>query len=179
MIFYPSSLPCVSKSDGLTATAYAGVVRTPMEAGNSRQRRMHRVLPHMLSLTWNIAQPTVLAQWITWCNAHAWDEWIAIRLPGLVASRAGENTALTPIRFISDLAQELLQGQGIWYWRLSVTAEYQPTSDDLAPMPGLLGWIAAGTPGAPSPDWIVAGTPDNPSPWDSIFGDAAQSLAAP
>lgn len=189
MIFYPSSLPCVSRAQGLNETAYAGVVRTPMEAGNSRQRRMHRTLPHRLSLTWEMAQ-TDLAAFLTWVNAYAWDNWVLLDLPGLRASRRSVNVTGTPVRFISDLTEELITGTGLWYWRVRVDAEWQPTTDDLALVP-IASWIVAGTPGDPSSDqWIVAGTPGNPSPWIQgmggdadgnpvFFAEAAPALAAP
>jgi hypothetical protein len=142
VIDYPASLPCVSRAQGLNETAYAGVVRTPMEAGNARQRRMHRTLPHRLTLTWEMAQ-TELAAFVTWANAHAWDQWIALDLPGLLASREGVNVTATPVRFISDLEQELIAGQGLWYWRVRVEAEWQPVAaEDLAPLP-LGDWIVA------------------------------------
>lgn len=135
MIFYPPALPCVSKAEGLSASAAAGVVRSPTEVGATRQRRTGALLPHQLELTWMIAQPTALAQFIAWCNANAWDEWVLLTLPGLVASRAGLPTLPTPVRFASDLAQELVAGEGIWYWRVRVTADYLPSADDLEPMP--------------------------------------------
>lgn len=162
MIFYPSTLPCVSKAEGLSATAFAGVIRTPMEAGNSRQRRAHRTLPHQLALAWDIAQKD-LAAWITWVNAHAWDDWILLTLPGLAASQLGLISTSVPVRFVSDLSQELLPGHGIWYWRLRVDAEYQPSPDDLAPV-SPLSWYVAGRPGSPAPIWIVAGRPGSPAP---------------
>lgn len=168
MIFYPTALPCVSRLEGVPTTAFAGVVRTPMEAGNARQRRVHRVLPHQIGLAWDIEQGQ-LAAWVAWVNAYAWDQWVLVALPGVLASREGVHAALTPVRFISDLSQELLQGHGLWFWRVRVTAEWQPTPEDLALVP-LSNWISAGTPTEPAPDWIIAGTPDNPSPWLTGFG---------
>ena len=94
-------------------------------------------------------------------------------LPGLVASQEGVNVAATPVRFISDLSQELLQGRGIWYWRVRVDAEYQPTADDLA-LVQVPTWVSGGRPGSPSPDWIIAGTPSNPSPWLDRLGPGTE-----
>jgi hypothetical protein len=168
MVFYPSSLPCVSKSEGLSLTAYAGVVRTPMEAGNSRQRRAQRVLPQALQLTWDIAQAQLYA-WTAWVNAHAWDDWILLQLPGLKASSEGLNVSQVPVRFISDLTEELLPGVGLWFWRVKVTVEYNPAAAELT-VPPITSDITAGTPATPSPDWIVAGSPGTPSPWTPVTG---------
>lgn len=131
MIDYPASLPCPSKGEGFSVGDAVGVVRSPLEAGSTRQRRMHRTLPERCSLVWTIDQPHTLAAWLAWCNVYAWD-WFMLALPGLVASRAGTTTARTPVRFVSDVQQELVAGHGLWVWRLSVEAEAQPSSDDLA-----------------------------------------------
>jgi hypothetical protein len=91
-------------------------------------------LPSLLSLTWNIAQVTDLAAWLAWCNANAWS-WFSLALPGLEASRAGTPTARIPVRFVSDVRQDLLPGVGLWYWRVSVTAEAAPSVDALQVLP--------------------------------------------
>jgi hypothetical protein len=158
---YPPGLPCVARASH-GALAAAAVVRTPMEAGNARQRRTQRTLPHLLTLSWDLEQPHDLAAWMTWVNAFAWADWFTLRLPGLVASRAGLTSADVPVRFVSDVRRELWQGRGLWGWRVSVTAVYQPTTADLASVP-LGPWIVAGMPATPSADWIVAGTPAVPS----------------
>jgi len=101
-----------------------------MTAGNSRQRRLHRALPHVLSLQWVMEQPRLLP-FVTWCNENAWREFVAVPLPGFIASRAGVNGAPTPVRFISDLSQALVPGAGLWVWRVSVEAEWLPTAADL------------------------------------------------
>ena len=130
MIAYPDSFPCASRSDGHTAAQFAGLVRSPMEAGNSRQRRSHRTLPHQISLTFVMAQE-LYADWLAWVNAHAWDEWIQMNLPGLAAGNAGTVTAPILVRFMTDLRSELLPGRGLWYWRVKVDCEWQPPPEDL------------------------------------------------
>jgi hypothetical protein len=161
-IIYPPHLPCVSRIEGHSAALSAGLVRTPMNAGNTRQRRTFRTLPHMLALVFVIEQK-VYAEWLAWVNVYAWDEWVSMKLPGLLASRLGTDTASIQVKFCTDLQAELLPVHRLWYWRVRVTAEYIPTPEHLAPV--LSGdWIVAGTPGDPSPDWIVAGTPAAPSP---------------
>jgi hypothetical protein len=161
VLTYPVTLPCVSRVDGPSAVAYAGVVRTPMEAGNARQRRAQRVLPHRLALSFDIAHEE-LAAWLVWCNENAWGDFFLLALPGLLASRAGTATASVPVRFVSDVTRELWQGRGLWGWHVRVEAEYQPTAADLGSVP-IGPWIVAGAPATPSPDWIIAGTPASPA----------------
>jgi hypothetical protein len=172
MLTYPSSLPCVSRIEGHSATAFAGLVRTPMESGNTRQRRAQRLLPHQIALVFVIAQETY-ADWLAWINENAYDQWIALKLPGFLASRAGATTALVPVRFMSDVSTELIPAHRLWVWRCRVQAEWLPSSTDLAPTPfgpwivsgfDVDQWIVAGTPAAPSsPQWFIAGSAVAPS----------------
>jgi len=162
MVIYPSLFPCPSRIEGHSQAITAGLVRTPMEAGNSRQRRVHRVLPTRISLVFMVHQPDYAA-WLTWVNENAWDDWVTMKLPGLQASRLGVDTAGIAVRFMTDLQADLVPVHRLWWWRVRVEAEYIPTPEQLAHVP-TGDWIVAGTPGAPSPDWIVAGTPPAPSP---------------
>jgi hypothetical protein len=157
---YPATFPCASRIEGHSAAVAAGLVRTPMEAGNTRQRRTHRVLPHRISLVFMIEQPDYVA-WLTWVNANAWDDWVDMRLPGLAASRAGTDTTPIAVRFCSDLDTELVPVDRLWLWRVRVDCEWMPTAAQLAP-PTWGGWIVGRRPGNPSPDWIVGGRPSAP-----------------
>lgn len=161
MTDYPISFPCVSRIEGHSAQLAAGLVRTPMNSGNARQRRAFRNLPHTLALVF-IVEQRLYASWLAWVNAHAWDDWIRLRLPGLHAAALDADTAPTPVRFITDLQAELLPVHRLWFWRVRVAAEYMPIAGDL---PILLdaGWVIGGTPVAPSIDWILAGTPATPA----------------
>lgn len=172
---YPSTLPCVSRIEGHAAAAFAGAVRTPMEAGNTRQRRSQRVLPHQLQLVFVMPQ-TRLADWMTWVNLHAWDEWIEMKLPGLLASRHGHDVIATPVRFISDLQLRLRQEYRLWYWDVSVEAEWLPLSADLV----ALRWFVGGRPGTTPAvaDWIVGGRPPTPSTPDTVTGGAPSNPSA-
>lgn len=161
MIAYPLTLPCVSRVEGHAATAFAGVVRTPQEAGTTRQRRAHRAMPHQLALVFVMDQ-AVYASWLAWVNANAFDDWIMLELPGLLASRAGADTVPTPVRFISDIQAELLDVHRLWYWRVRVQAEWLPTADDWTTIP-LGDWIVADLLDLP-PDSVHAGSPSLPSP---------------
>lgn len=158
---YPQDFPCPSRVEGHSAAIDLGLVRTPMSGGNTRQRRSFRNLPHLLSLTFLIEQGT-WASWLAWVNAHAWEEWIDLPLPGVQASNAGLKVAPTPVRFCSDLQTELVPVHRLWYWRVRVTAEFRPRPEDFPIVDGF--WIVGGTPAAPSPDWIVGGTPLAPAP---------------
>jgi hypothetical protein len=161
MVIYPAAFPCPSRIEGHSQAMNAGLVRTPMEAGNARQRRTHRILPTRISLVFVIDQKDYAA-WLTWINSNAWDGWVSMKLPGLEASRLGLNTAAIAVRFITDLQATLMPVHRLWYWNVRVEAEYIPTPEQLAPVP-IGHWIIAGTPGNPAPDWIIAGTPPLPS----------------
>lgn len=161
MTNYPATLPCVSRIEGHSAAIAAGLVRTPMESGNSRQRRIFRTLPHQISLVFMVEQAQ-FALWLSWVNAHAWDDWIAVKLPGLHASINGANALATPVRFMSDLATELQPVEGLWLWKVSVSAEYQPVPTDLLALDGF--WYIGGTPAAPAGAWVLGGTPAAPAP---------------
>jgi hypothetical protein len=153
---YPLSYPCPSRIEGHSAAIVAGLVRTPMTAGNSRQRRAFRNLPHTISLVFMIDQGSY-ASWLSWVNTYAWDDWIEIGLPGLHASSVGEDVTLTRVRFVSDLQAELLPVHRLWYWRVRVLAEYEPVPDDFPIVDGK--WIIGRRPGLPAPDWVLPGTP--------------------
>lgn len=158
---YPGSFPCPSRVEGHSQQMAAGLVRSPMEAGNSRQRRSQRVLPTEIALVFVIAQAQY-ASWLAWVNAHAFDEWINMKLPGLRASQAGTTTTATAVRFTSDIGAELLNVRRLWYWRVRVTAEYLPVLSDFPVIDGV--WIIGGTPAQAFPDDVIGGTPAAPAP---------------
>ncbi len=171
MIAYPSSFPCASRIEGHSAALAAGVIRTPMNAGVSRQRRAYRHLPQQISLVFIINQSTY-ANWLSWVNAHAWDEWITMNLPGLRASAAGTATAPTAVRFFSDLQAELIPVSRLWIWRVRVQAEYVPLASDYLALDGV--WIVPGRPAVPEPDWVLGGSPGAPAPIFTNPGTPAQ-----
>jgi hypothetical protein len=158
---YPAQFPCPSRIEGHAQASSAGIVRTPMQAGNARQRRRHRNLPTRIGLVFVIHQPAY-AEWLTWVNANAWRDTITMALPGIEASRLGLDTTSIVVRFCTDLQADLLPVHRLWYWRVRVEAAYYPTPEQLLPVP-IGDWIVAGSPGTPSPDWIVAGSPPLPS----------------
>ena len=158
---YPLSFPCASRIEGHSAAISTGIVRTPFESGNSRQRRMYRNLPHQIALVFMVDQ-ALWASWLSWVNANAFDQFFTLKLPGLIAAAAGAHTAAVPVRFASDVATELVPARGLWVWKATVTAEYLPAFADILALAGV--WIVGGTPAAPSTDTYTAGTPGVPAP---------------
>jgi len=162
---YPGSFPCPSRADAHGAAMAPGLVRSLNDESDPRQRRAFDSLPQRVALVFLIGQEQ-LASWLAWVNAHAWDEWISMRLPGLKASKA--NTPSTPttttptaVRFCDDLAAELLTAERLWWWRVHVSAEYVPLPADFPPLPG--DWIVGRTPDAPALEWVLPGTPAKPA----------------
>lgn len=125
MVLYPALLPCASRIEGHGALVATAIVRTPMQAGNCRQRRTHAQLPQRLALAFVIDQ-ALYAAWIAWVNTYAYTDFVLMRLPGVLAARAGTDTAPTPVRFISDLQAELVPLHRLWIWRVRVDAEWLP-----------------------------------------------------
>ena len=179
MTEWPKNFPC-PLIEGHGAEAYAAVLRTPFQAGNTRQRRIHRQLPHALKLQWVFKQDDYgLA--LNWMNVKAWD-WFSINLPGPLAGLKKVPTCPHTIRFISDLATDLIRGEKGYYWRVSVTAEWLPEYSDFG-TGGLAfmthDWVIAGSPrAASSPDWIIAGTPPAPSTPKVYVSGTPQAPAA-
>jgi hypothetical protein len=131
-----------------------------MAAGNTRQRRSFRNLPHAISLVFMIDQ-AVYASWLSWVNTYAWDDWIEMPLTGMHASALGATVAPTRVRFASDLQADLVPVHRLWYWRVRVLAEFQPVPADFPVVDGI--WIVGGTPAAPASEWVLAGTPAAPA----------------
>jgi hypothetical protein len=124
VLTYPAPLPCVSRVEGHSSVIATAVRRLPMEAGNARQRRTHRTLPRSLALVFVMDQ-SIYAAWTSWVNAHAYSDFILLALPGPLAGAAGTPTTPTPVRFISDIAAELVPLHRRWLWRARVAAEWR------------------------------------------------------
>lgn len=171
-IAYPDDLPCCSRVDGHTQTIDAGLVRTPMGAGNARQRRAHKSLAHRITLTFVMAQGDY-ADWLTWMHENGYSHFFNLDLPGLLAGRQDSGTALVPVRLCSNITAELIPIHRLWYWRARVEAEWMPTAAERAAWGWFVApawnesttrWLVAGTPAVPStPDWVLSGTPEAPS----------------
>jgi len=152
MTNWPQDFPC-PLIEGFGAEAYAAVLRTPFQGGNTRQRRIHRQLPHAMQLTWVFKQDDYgLA--LNWMNVKAWD-WFNIKL---------------------------IRGREGYYWKVSVTAEWLPEQSDFGTNGSAFmshDWVIAGSPrAASSPDWIIAGTPPAPSTPKVYVSGTPQAPAA-
>ena len=146
-----------------------GIVRSEMAAGNARQRRVFRNMPHALALVFHM-RIEELFLWQSWVNAFAYS-YFTCPVSTMYAGGppVADNIRPEVLRFTSDL-QIAMDG---WdYVAVTVSAELAADAFALAPPVGIGGWIDGGTPAAPSPDWIIGGTPGAPSP-DWIIGGSA------
>lgn len=140
---YPTSLPCVSRIDGFGMGSAAALLRTPFEAGNSRQRRAHARLPTEITMAWRVANVD-LYPLMSWLNVYGFD-WFTIDLAGLEASQVDAFTAPIDVRLMSDIKVSLMQFHRANWWTVTASAEYQPPVEALVP-PGV-GTVAIGSPG--------------------------------
>jgi hypothetical protein len=172
---YPADFPIADRSP-YTIAVDMGVIRSQMAAGNTRQRRAYRTMPHALALAFHMRVEHLFA-WQQWINEFAYS-WISMPVSTMYAGEPPTDSSIRReiLRFTGDLAIAM---DG-WDWvSVSVTAELSPDANASAPPVGLGGWIVAGTPeaagpegwviagtpGTPSEQWVIAGTPDLPSAW--------------
>jgi hypothetical protein len=160
-VTYPEEFRCAQITP-YRVNVGMGVLRTPMESGLQRQRRLYKTMPHAFQLEFVMTVPE-LGQWQPWVNQYAYDYFVMQRLETWIAGRRGEISSPHSVRFTSDLEFD----NPVYGWvRVRVAAELDPIQPPEA-MPGPVtpgdGWIVAGTPGAPSLAWIVAGSPAAPS----------------
>jgi len=171
---YPSSFQC-PKIIPYAWSVDMGILRTPMEGGNARQRRRYRVMPHAFRLEF-ILSALALGQWQTWINSFAYD-WFLMDLQSMWSAATGNIIAPHIIRFTSDLEfEDVTYG---WV-RCRVGAELSPNQYALGgPLLPTYAWVIAGTPLAPSLDgWVIAGDPTDPSSPDWIYSGTPQFPAA-
>jgi len=155
-IVYPDSLPC-AQIKPYSITVDMGLVRTAMEGGHMRQRRMYRTMPHAFALEF-IMTPVDLGAWQEWVNVNAYDYFLMPKLESMYSGKLFEIASPHSIRFTGNLAIENV----VYGWvRVRVTAELDPLHDALT------------GPFAPTGDWIIAGTPPMPSADSVIAGRAA------
>lgn len=168
---YPAEFRCAQISPYSIAVDM-GVLRTPMDSGLKRQRRLYRTMPHTFQLEFVMTVPE-LGQWQPWVNQYAYDFFTMNKLESYFAGKLGEISSPHSVRFIGDLQID----NPVYGWvRVKVSAELDP----LQPLPGPITptniWVIGGTPPAPSTnsvlagtppaasvDWIIAGTPAYPS----------------
>jgi hypothetical protein len=137
-----------------------GVVRSAMAAGNTRQRRLYKIMPHFLALSFHMRVED-LTLWQGWANQFAY-QYFTCPVSTMYAGQPPDasNMRYEVLRFTSDL-QIAMDG---WNW-VSVTVAAELSGDAYATFKpiGLGGWIVGGYPAAPSPAWMTAGTPAAPA----------------
>jgi hypothetical protein len=166
---YPASFPIADRQP----YAYAvdmGVVRSDFAAGNARQRRAYRVMPHALSLTFHLRFEELFL-WQNWVNEFAYS-WFHCPVSTMYAGGPliPTNLAYELLRFTGDLA---VQSDGWNLVAVTVPAELSPDAFAEVPPFGSGVWIIAGAPADPATGWIIGGTPGAPSPNWLIGGSPA------
>jgi len=179
---WPQSFPC-PLVEGFAAEIYTAVVRTPFEGGNTRQRRLHRQIPHAFRVSWLVKQSPTWGQMLNWLNINGFS-WFTLSLPSALAGLKQKQTVPHAVRLIDDLRTELINTRDGYYWRLEATLEWMPGDSDfgtggpafmtgnwniarsrtlaLADLP--TDWIVAGTPAAPNnATTYTSGTPAAPA----------------
>jgi hypothetical protein len=170
-VTYPAEFRC-AQINPYRVTVDMGVLRTPMDSGLPRQRRLYRTMPHAFQLEFVMTVPE-LGAWQRWVNAHAYDYFTMAKLESYFAGLVGEIAAPHSVRFTGNLEYD----NPVYGWvRVKVAAELDP----LQPFPGPVEptniWIIGGFPqsiledaingGFPQhdiEDWIIAGTPAYPA----------------
>lgn len=98
-----------------------GVLRTPMDGGLARQRRLYDVMPHAYAL--QFALPiTLLFDWQSWVNQYAYD-YFELPLISWLSSQAATKTSVHIARFTSNLKIEFNPNDAVL---VSVSAELSP-----------------------------------------------------
>jgi len=150
---YPETFRCAQWTPYQVAVDM-GVLRTPMESGLARQRRLYRTMPTQFRLEFVMTVPE-LGAWQRWVNQFGYDYFTMGRLESYYAGLVGEISSPHSIRFISNLEYD----NPVYGWvRVKVQAELDP----LQPLPG---------PPVPTNAWIIAGTPPVPSNAITIISD--------
>ena len=155
---YPASLPCPLIKP-YQVDVNMGVLRTPMDSGHARQRRLHRRMPHIFTLEFALSIDQ-LGRWQPWVNEFGYD-WFQLDLSTMYSGQVRELFTKHEVRFISDLKyRTLMHGHVL----MQVQAELSPAQNLLGPPQPSWDWIVGGSPGNPStPDWYIGGKPATPS----------------
>jgi hypothetical protein len=177
-VTYPESFRCAQITP-YQISVDMGVLRTPMDGGATRQRRVYRTMPHTFSLDF-IMTVQELGAWQDWVNVHGYDFFTINKLESMYAGQLGEIASPHSIRFTSNLTID----NPVYGWvRVKVSAELDPLqSANQGPLVPSDAWIVggsppapsdaslahAGTPAAPATDRFVAGSPGHPA---AIIGE--------
>jgi hypothetical protein len=135
-----------------------GIVRSPMAAGNVRQRRLYDNMPQLFSLQFHM-HTAELWVWQTWVNETAYN-WFYLPLASMYAGDGqglpGGMLSYHIARFTSDLAVTL---EGYDWYSVTVAAEISPQMFATAPRPPGLDRIDALGPGDDVGNVIDGGVP--------------------
>lgn len=148
-----------------------GVIRSEMAAGNARQRRAYRIMPHALALSFHM-RIEELYLWQNWINEFAYSYFLCpVSTMYAGGPPVAGNIRYEVLRFTSDL-QVQMEG---WDWvSVQVGAELSNDAQANNPPIGINPWIVGGTPAAPnSALWYVGGRPLSPSPAWATAGTPA------
>jgi hypothetical protein len=150
----------------------SGLLRTPMDGGLSRQRRLYDVMPHAFTLEFVVPR-NQLYSWQDWINRYGYD-YIEMDLVSWLS--VNQDCSTHYVRLTTNIAYEMLDSGRHVRARMGAelspaqVSNYSPPPSDLwviggsPPFPSAsAGPVIAGTPGNPSIDVIHGGTPDNPS----------------
>jgi len=158
-VTYPDTFRCAQWTPYRIAVDM-GLLRTEMEGGGARQRRLYRTMPHRFQLEF-VMMTVELGAWQRWVNANAYDFFTMARLESFYSGELGEISSAHSIRFIGDLE---IDNPTYGWVRVKVPAELDPRQQALyGPNTPPNNWLIAGTPPAPSTDHVIAGTPAAPS----------------
>lgn len=165
---YPGEFPLPQ----LSPYAYVvdvGLLRTPMDGGFARQRRLYDVQPTTWALEFKIPVRQLYA-WQTWVNQNAFD-FFTIRLASWLSSQAPtDDGVLFPhiVRFTTNLEINLIERA---VYQVRVGAELSPAqTSNFSPTPDG-NWIIGGRPPAPSnANSVIGGTPFVPSNANTVIG---------
>ena len=137
------------------------VIRTPFDIGYQRQRRTHKLMPHIFSVTFRMKE-IELGAWQDWVNDNAYN-WFDMPVNDMYSSSEGKVCTVQTVRFIGDLAIRMRHAK---YFDVTTQMELAPKtySDAVGAIIKTEDWIIAKDPADPStPDWYVARTPANPA----------------
>lgn len=155
-IVYPDTFRCAQITP-YRVSVDMGVLRTPMEGGYQRQRRLYRTMPHVFALEF-VMTVQELGPWQEWVNVNAYDYFEMPKLESMYSGMVGEIASPHSIRFTGNLEID----NPVYGWvRVKVSAELDPLQDaNSGPIAPSDAWFIGGSPAAPSDDGdIHAGSP--------------------
>lgn len=166
---YPAEFRCAQITPYRIAVDM-GVLRTPMDSGLQRQRRLYRTMPHTFQLEF-VMTVVELGDWQVWVNQYAYDYFIMPRLESFYAGRLGEISSPHSCRFTSNLDID----NPVFGWvRVRVSAELDPLQPISGPTVPTNLWVVGGTPPTPSNvNTIIAGAPPAPGADAIVAGSPA------